>query len=71
MLFAGILVVDLVISRQDQFEEMMVCVCVIWKQRERERDGIFAFCELFKNKNDSGKKIVYSLFIFYFCIMNY
>lgn len=31
MLFAGILVVDLVISRQDQFEEMMVCVCVIWK----------------------------------------
>ena len=31
MLFAGILVVDLAISRQDQFEETMVCVCVIWE----------------------------------------
>lgn len=31
MLFAGILVVDLAISRQDQFEETMVYVCVIWE----------------------------------------
>lgn len=68
MLFAGILVVDLAISRQDQFEETMVCVCVCNLGIEK-RERIFAFSGLFKNKNDFRKEDC--LFSFYFCIMNY
>lgn len=59
MLFAGILVVDLVISRQTSLEKWCVCVCVCNLGIERERERIFSFSGLFKNENDSGEEVVY------------